>query len=162
MSDDAMIPSVLHDDSTNNEDHHVFVTMTIANQLFGIPVLLVQDVLGPQHINIIPLAPPEVAGSLNLRGRVVTAIDVRKRLGLPPRADDDPGMSVVVEHGNELYSLIIDEVGEVLSLPASASEGIPATLDDLWRSITNGIYQLDDQLMVELDIDRVLDFAEAA
>ncbi len=161
MSKDALIPSAMHDDGMNNEDHRVFVTMTIDNQLFGIPVLLVQDVLGPQHINIIPLAPPEVAGSLNLRGRVVTAIDVRKRLGLPPRANDDPGMSVVVEHGNELYSLIIDTVGEVLSLPASASEGIPATLDDLWRSITTGIYQLDDQLMVELDIDRVLDFADA-
>ncbi len=161
MTEDSLISAATDDDNMNNEDHHVFVTMTIENQLFGIPVLLVQDVLGPQHINIIPLAPPEVAGSLNLRGRVVTAIDVRKRLGLPPRADDDPGMSVVVEHGNELYSLIIDTVGEVLSLPASASEGIPATLDELWRSVTSGIYQLDDQLMVELDIDRVLDFEEA-
>lgn len=161
MSEDALIPSALHDNDANNEDHNLFVTMTIENQLFGIPVLLVRDVLGPQHINIIPLAPPEVAGSLNLRGRVVTAIDVRKRLGLPPRSDDDPSMSVVVEHGNELYSLIIDSVGEVLSLPASASEAIPATLDDTWRSITNGIYQLKDQLMVELDIDRILDFADA-
>ncbi len=161
MNEDALIPSAMLDNDANNEDHHLFVTMTIDNQLFGIPVLLVQDVLGPQHINIIPLAPPEVAGSLNLRGRVVTAIDVRKRLGLPPRAADDPGMSVVVEHGSDLYSLIIDSVGEVLSLPASASESIPATLDKLWQSITNGIYQLDDQLMVELDIDRVLDFAES-
>ncbi len=161
MSEDALIPTSMHGEETSNEEHNLFVTMTIADQLFGIPVLLVRDVLGPQHINIIPLAPPEVAGSLNLRGRVVTAIDVRKRLGLPPRADDKPGMSVVVEHGNELYSLIIDAVGEVLSLPASASEGLPATLDDTWRSITNGIYQLDDQLMVELDIDRILDFAEA-
>ncbi len=161
MSEDALIPAATHGDETTNEVHHVFVTMTIDSQLFGIPVLLVQDVLGPQHINNIPLAPPEVAGSLNLRGRVVTAIDVRKRLGLAPRAEDDPGMSVVVEHGNELYSLIIDSVGEVLSLPASASEGIPATLDSLWQSITSGIYQLDDQLMVELDIDRVLDFADA-
>lgn len=161
MSEDTLIPSALHDNDANNEDHNLFVTMTIENQLFGIPVLLVRDVLGPQHINIIPLAPPEVAGSLNLRGRVVTAIDVRKRLGLPPRSNDDPSMSVVVEHGNELYSLIIDSVGEVLSLPASASEGIPATLDDTWRSITVGIYQLKDQLMVELDIDRILDFADA-
>ena len=161
MSEDALIPTAMHGDDTNNQDHHTFVTMTIENQLFGIPVLLVQDVLGPQNINIIPLAPPEIAGSLNLRGRVVTAIDVRKRLGLPPRAAADPGMSVVVEHGSELYSLIIDTVGEVLSLPASASEGIPATLDEIWRSITRGIYQLDGQLMVELDIDRVLDFAEA-
>lgn len=161
MSENALIPTAIHGEETSNEEHHLFVTMTIDNQLFGIPVLLVRDVLGPQHINIIPLAPPEVAGSLNLRGRVVTAIDLRKRLGLPPRADDDPGMSVVVEHGNELYSLIIDEVGEVLSLPASASEAIPTTLDDTWRNITIGIYQLDDELMVELDIERILDFGDA-
>ncbi|HAI31166.1 MAG TPA: chemotaxis protein CheW, partial [Thalassospira sp.] len=71
----------------------------------GIPVLTVQDVLGPQRITRIPLSPPEVAGSLNLRGRIVTAIDVRKRLGLRDREDDEPGMSIVVDEGGELYSL---------------------------------------------------------
>src|ERR687884_1976854 len=75
-----------------------FVTVTIADQLFGIPVLQVQDVLGPQRITRIPLAPPEVAGSLNLRGRIVTAVDVRLCLGLEKRPADQPGMSVVVEH----------------------------------------------------------------
>jgi hypothetical protein len=74
-----------------------FVTMTIADQLFGVPVLEVRDVLGPQRITRVPLAPPEVAGSLNLRGRIVTVIDVRIRLGLPPRPANMPGMSVVVE-----------------------------------------------------------------
>src|SRR5437773_6806042 len=91
-----------------------FVTMTIAEQLFGIPVLQVQDVLGPQRITRIPLAPPEVAGSLNLRGRIVTAIDLRTRLGLPQLTDGKPRMSIVVDHGGELYSLMVDQVGEVL------------------------------------------------
>ena len=144
-----------------DEQHHDFVTMTIQDQLFGIPVLQVQDVLGPQHINAVPLAPKEVAGSLNLRGRIVTAIDVRTRLGLPPRSDDDPGMSVVVEHGSDLYSLIIDSVGEVLSLPASAFESNPSTLDDVWRDVTDGIYQLEDKLMIKLNIDRLLNFDSA-
>ena len=76
-----------------------FVTAYIGKQLFGIPVLTVQDVLGPQRITRIPLAPPEVAGSLNLRGRIVTAIDVRKRLGLRDKEDEDPGMSIVVDQG---------------------------------------------------------------
>jgi len=143
------------------EKHHDFVTMTIEDQLFGIPVLQVQDVLGPQHINDVPLAPKEVAGSLNLRGRIVTAIDVRKRLGLPPRPDGDAGMSVVVEHGSDLYSLIIDAVGEVLSLPASAYESNPSTLDDVWRDVTDGIYQLEDKLMIKLDVDHLLDFDRA-
>lgn len=142
-------------------EHHDFVTMTIQDQLFGIPVLQVQDVLGPQHINHVPLAPKEVAGSLNLRGRIVTAIDVRTRLGLPPRSGDDPGMSVVVEHGSDLYSLIIDAVGEVLSLPASVFESNPSTLDDVWRDVTDGIYQLEDKLVIKLNIDRLLNFDNA-
>jgi len=79
-----------------------FITMTIADQLFGLPVLSVQDVLGPQIIAHIPLAPPEVAGSLNLRGRIVTAIDMRMRLGLEPRDEGERGMSVVVDHQGEL------------------------------------------------------------
>jgi purine-binding chemotaxis protein CheW len=145
-------------------DSDEFVTMTIFDQLFGIPVSKVQDVLGPQIINKIPLAPPEVAGSLNLRGRIVTAIDIRKRLGLPPRPAGDEGMNVVVEQGAELYSLVIDTVGEVLSLPLADYERNPSNLDEVWRDVTAGIYQLDGKLMVVVDIDRLLDFnaAEAA
>src|SRR5918911_2201202 len=79
-----------------------FVSVTISGQLFGIPVLQVQDVLGPQRITPIPLAPREIAGSLNLRGRIVTAIDMRVRLGLAASAERDKRMSVVVEHGGEL------------------------------------------------------------
>ena len=119
-----------------------FVTMTIAGQLFGIPVLTVQDVLGPQRITRIPLAPGEVAGALNLRGRIVTAIDVRHRLGLQARGADSPGMSVVVDHKGELYSLIVDAVGEVMSLPTEAYERNPATLDSRWRDVSGGIYQI--------------------
>lgn len=138
-----------------------FVTMTIGGQLFGIPVRLVQDVLGAQKVNRIPLAPPEVAGSLNLRGRIVTAIDVRRRLGLPPYEETDKGMSVVVDHGGELYSLIIDKVGEVLNLPAAELEQNPANMDSHWRDVAAGIYQLDDKLMVVLDINRLLAFGKA-
>jgi purine-binding chemotaxis protein CheW len=136
-----------------------YVSIVIEGQLFGIPVLIVHDVLGPQRITRIPLAPPEVAGSLNLRGRIVTAIDVRLCLGLEKRPADMPGMSVVVDHGTEFYSLIVDNVGEVLTLPAAAMERNPATLDPRWREISNGIYRLDEQLLVVLDADRLLDFA---
>ncbi|MEI6556853.1 MAG: chemotaxis protein CheW [Rhodospirillaceae bacterium] len=142
--------------SGGNQD---FVTMTIANQLFGIPVLQVQDVLGHQRITRIPLAPPEVAGSLNLRGRIVTAIDVRLRLGLPGRAKDKPEMSIVVDLRGELYSLIVDSVGEVLSLSTDDFERNPATLDARWREVSTGIYRLNNQLMVVLDVSRLLNFA---
>lgn len=142
-------------------DTHEFVTMTIAEQLFGIPVLTVRDVLGPQKITRIPLAPHEVAGALNLRGRIVTAIDVRLRLGLDRRPEDDAGMSVVVEHKGELYSLMIDGVGEVLTLPADRFESNPPTLDPCWREVSSGVYRLDDQLLIVLEVDRLLDFAHS-
>lgn len=135
-----------------------FVTMTIADQLFGIPVLQVQDVLGHQRITRIPLAPPEVAGSLNLRGRIVTAIDVRLRLGLQARPKDKPGMSIVVDLRGELYSLMVDSVGEVLSLSNEDFERNPATLDPRWREVSLGIYRLNGQLMVVLDVSRLLNF----
>ena len=146
--------------SANNESDE-FVTVTIADQLFGIPVLSVHDVLGEQRITRIPLARGEVAGALNLRGRIVTAIDLRVRLNLPPRPDDDPGMSVVVEHQGEPYSLLIDSVGEVLSLPADRYERNPATLNPTWRDVSEGVYRLDGELLVVLSVDRLLDFAAA-
>ncbi len=139
-----------------------FVTVTIKGQLFGIPVLLVHDVLGAQRTTRIPLAPPEIAGALNLRGRIVTAIDVRRRLGLEPRPDDEPGMNVVVEVDGEPYSLVIDSVGEVLSLPDDAFERNPNTLDPRWREVSAGIYRLEDQLLVVLDVERFMQFQRAA
>ena len=147
---------------TAMEGSRDYVTMTIADQLFGIPVLAVQDVLGPQRITRIPLSPPEVAGALNLRGRIVTAIDVRRRLGLPPRAADNPGMSVVVDHKGELYSLIVDAVGEVMSLPSDAYERNPSTLDPRWREVSGGIYRLQGKLLVVLEVAHLLEMRRAA
>ncbi|MBY0431432.1 MAG: chemotaxis protein CheW, partial [Rhodospirillales bacterium] len=99
--------------------------------------------------------------SLNLRGRIVTAIDVRLRLGLGRRTDGSKGMSVVVDMGGELYSLMVDQVGEVLSLPAAAFERNPPTVDPLWREFSAGIYRLDNKLLVVLDVPRLLDFTRA-
>ena len=142
------------------ESMREFVTATIGSQLCGIPVLKVQDVLGPQRITPIPLAPVEVAGSLNLRGRIVTAIDLRTRLGLTLRADDKNEMSIVVEHHGELYSLMIDAVGEVLKMSASNFERNPATLDPVWRGFSEGVYRLTEGLLVVLDVDTLLDFGK--
>jgi len=133
------------------------VTMTIAGQLFGIPVLQVQDVLNPQRITRIPLAPPEVAGSLNLRGRVVTVIDLRSCLGMPPLPDVRSNrMSIVVDYQGELYSLLVDQIGEVLSLPNNDFEHNPPTLEKRWRAIALGIYRLNQKLLVVLDVARLL------
>lgn len=137
-------------------DFEEYVTITINGQWFGIPVLSVQDVLVAQKMTPIPLAPPEVAGALNLRGRIVTAIDVRRRLGLPDRGKDEASMSVVVDHDGELYSLMVDSVGEVLSLPSAECERNPSTLDQVWKDVSAGVYQLEGKLLLVLDVDRLL------
>ena len=135
-----------------SEDHRDYVTMSIGSQMFGIPVLNVQDVLGSQQITRVPLAPPEVAGSLNLRGRIVTAIDVRLRLGMPKKEDGKPPMSVVVEHEGELYSLLVDAVGEVLSLNMKDYQRNPPTLNARLREFSDGIYRLNGALLVVLSV----------
>jgi len=124
-------------------------------------VLRVQDVLASYKITRIPLAPPEIMGELNLRGRIVTAIDIRRRLGLQPRAAEDKGMSIVVENENELYSLVVDSVGEVLSLSSATFEASPPTLDPQFRDYGSGIYRLDDGLLVVLDVSRLLNYGSA-
>jgi purine-binding chemotaxis protein CheW len=141
-----------------------YVTLTLADQLCGVPVLAVRDVLADQTIARIPLAPREVAGSLNLRGRIVTAIDLRERLRLPPRQAGAPSMSIVTEQGTELYALLVDQVSEVVSLPAAGLERNPPTLPALWAEHSRGIYRLEERLLVILDVERLLqlDRAQAA
>lgn len=153
--------------TTGSENAQDYVTFTIAEQLFGIPVLQVQDVLAGGDITMIPLAPPEIAGALNLRGRIVTAVDVRMRLGLRERdtsRDGDKQMSIVVDHNGELYSLMVDEVGEVLSLDPADFGKNPPTLDPKIREFSNGIYRLKERLLVVLDVEGLLDYdgAQAA
>jgi len=155
------LPQTINNDSKNaltDYDTRDFVTLHVGGQLFGIPVLQVQDVLNPQRITRIPLASGEIAGALNLRGRIVTAIDVRTRLGLSK--SDKSSMSIVVEHKNELYSLLVDEVGDVMSLSHSEYEANPPTLDLRWREVSNGVYRLNGTLMLVLDVAQLLSFTD--
>ncbi|MBW8268407.1 chemotaxis protein CheW [Caldovatus sp. SYSU G05006] len=134
----------------------IFLTLTVAGQSCAVPVLAVRDVLATQAITRIPLAPPEVAGSLNLRGRIVTAVDLRRRLGLPPREPGEAAMNVVVEQQGELYALLADAVGEVMPLPREGFAPNPPTLDPLWREISRGVHREDGRLLIVLEVERVL------
>ena len=132
------------------------LTLTVAGQLCGVPVLLVRDVLATQSITPIPLAPAEIAGAMNLRGRIVTAVDLRPRLGLPARDAGVQPMSIVVEHGGELYSMLADMVGDVVPLSAADRAPNPPTLDALWRDVSRGVHRSDGQLLILLDVERLL------
>jgi purine-binding chemotaxis protein CheW len=139
-----------------------FVTFTIAGQMFGVPVLAVQDVLRPQAITRVPMAPSDILGSLNLRGRIVTVVDTRHRLGLPKADSTEQPMSIVVPHRDDLYALAVDRVGEVLSLTAENFESNPATLDSGWREVASGVYRLKEGLLVLIDVARLLRLGAAA
>lgn len=131
------------------------VAVRIADQACGIPVLLVRDVLGDQQIAPIPLAPLEIAGSLNLRGRIVTAISVRRKLGLP-RPEHGERMAVVVEYDRELYALLVDHVAEVITVDTSTLESNPSNLPRSWAAVSAGIYPLKSCLLVILDVGALL------
>lgn len=138
---------------------HEYVTGVVGGQLFGLPIRRVQDVFIPERLTRVPLAPPEIAGVLNLRGRTVTLIDMRPRLGLERRAADAPSIAVGVELRGESYGLLIDSVGEVLKFDIGLCERNPINLDPRLAVVSSGIYRMDGQLLVVLDVDRVLDIA---
>jgi len=135
-----------------------FVTVKIGPQLFGIPVLDIEDIIGPQNVTYIPRANRIILGALNLRGRIVTAIDMRRRLALAESDSDTDRMNVVIERNGDLYSLVVDEVGEVLTLEDGAQEPHPPTMRVAVREVSTGIHRLDKALMVALDVEKVLDF----
>lgn len=137
-----------------------FLSLCVGGQWFGIPVLKVQDVLAKQRIAPIPLSPPEVAGSINLRGRIVTVIDMRVKLGLGPAPEGTEAMSVVVEYRDEAYSVMVDEVGDVLELKESDFEPTPVTLNSPWRELCDGLYRLEDYLLLVLDVERFIGLPE--
>ncbi len=134
-----------------------FLTMAVHDQWLGLPVTEVRDVLRTARLTTIPAASEAIAGIMNLRGRVVTAIDLRRRLGLPPAVVDTQRFNVVVDHNGELYSLVVDRVGEVLSLQPEDIETTPDNIDAVWRSVAAGIHRMPNALLLTLDVGRLLD-----
>jgi purine-binding chemotaxis protein CheW len=137
-------------------DAEAFVTFTVAGQLFGVPVIQVQDILTPNHIAPVPGGPAQVRGLINLRGKIVTVIDMRTHLSLPKADATQKGMCVTVESRGDSYTLFVDSVGDVITLSRSLREGNPATLDAVWRDVADAVYRTDQGLLVALHVDRLL------
>ncbi|MGE0565351.1 MAG: chemotaxis protein CheW [Pseudolabrys sp.] len=139
-----------------NESFNEYVTAVIGGQIFGLPILHVQDVFAVTRLTRVPLAPPEIAGLLNLRGKIVTLIDLRRRFGFDAVASDGPRMAVGIEANGESYGLLIDSIGEVMRLDAEDCEPVPINLDPQLAEIASGVYRLDGGLLVVADVGRIL------
>lgn len=133
-----------------------FCTFFVEGIQFGIEVLKVQEVLKYQEMTPVPLAPTVVSGLINLRGQIVTALDLRTRLGLPPRPSGSLPMNVVIRAEDGAVSLLVDEIGDVLETTEETFEEPPATLDAQARDLIRGVYKLDQRLLLILDTDKAL------
>ena len=137
------------------------VTFTTPGQLFGLPIEHVQDVFALANITRVPLAGPEIAGVLNLRGRIVTVIDLANRLQLDAPRDATAPMIIGIERGAESLGILVDRVGEVLSLADGDREPTAINLDRTLDATATGVFRLDEKILVALDADRMLDFGSS-
>jgi purine-binding chemotaxis protein CheW len=136
-------------------------TFHIGRYLFGVEVGLVQEVVRVQSLTPVPLAAPEIAGLINLRGEVLTAINVRERLGLPPSTSNRDPINVVVRVDDEPVSLLVDEIGGVIEVSQVSFESTPATVDARVRPLLLGAYTLPEQLLLKLDVRKLLQLNES-
>ena len=123
---------------------------------FGIEVEKVQEVIRYQEMTRVPLASSVVQGLINLRGQIVTAIDLRRRLELQPRPEGELPMNVVVRSEDGAVSLLVDEIGDVLEIADDTLEQPPATVTGLTRELVRGVCKLADQLLLVLDTERAI------
>jgi purine-binding chemotaxis protein CheW len=136
-----------------------FSTFFVADLFFGVDVLHVQEVLRSQQMTSVPQAPGVIEGLINLRGQIVTAIDMRRRLGLPQRAGDQAPMNIVVRTLDGAVSLLVDEIGDVLDMDLATYERPPQNLDPAAKELIRGVYKLKDRLLLVLDEERTVDLA---
>ena len=140
---------------------HQFCTFYVDGHYFGIDLLRVQEIIRFQEMTRVPLAPPAVSGLINLRGQIVTAIDLRRRLGLSERPAGRLPLNVVVQTDDGAVSLLVDGIGDVLDVDADLHEGPPDTLRGPGRDLIRGAYKLKDRLLLLLDVDKALDLNTA-
>jgi len=136
-----------------------FSTFYVADLFFGVDVLCVQEVLRFQQMTHVPRAPDVIEGLINLRGQIVTAIDLRRRLKLPPRTGNQMPTNMVVRADDGAVSLLVDEIGDVLDMDAATYEQPQENIDPAAREIIRGVYKLTDRLLLVLDTERTVDLA---
>jgi purine-binding chemotaxis protein CheW len=143
-------------------DTHQYCTFYLDGHYFGLDVLKVQEIIRYQEMTRVPLAPPVVRGLINLRGQIVTALDLRRRLGLSDRPADQEPLNVVVQTNDGAVSLLVDEIGDVLEVSEKLFERPPETLSGTARELIRGAYKLPDRLLLILDTERTVQVAESS
>ncbi len=138
-----------------NETHD-FCTFSVAGHLFGVDLVHVQEVIREQAITRVPLASPVVRGLINLRGQIVAALDLRRRLELPEREIDHPMLNVVVRTDDGAVSLLVDDIGDVIRVAEATLDPVPETLRGTPRELIRGVHKLQDQLLLILDVVRIV------
>ena len=134
-----------------------YVTVRVSGQLFGIEAAAVQDVFLPRAVTPVPLANPEIVGVLNLRGRIVTAVCARRRLGLPPLPAGAPEPKAVgIEIRGDSYGLVVDAVEAVIKLETDELISPPGALPARWAEIISAVSRLENELLVVFDVGRLL------
>ncbi len=133
-----------------------YCTFTLDHLFFGIEVQKVQEVLRYQDLTRVPLAHPAVSGLINLRGQIVTAIDLRQRLNLRARPADKFPMNVVIRVDDGAVSFLVDEIGDVVEVDQSTYENSPETIDERMRQLIRGVYKLKDRLLLVLDSEKAI------
>lgn len=133
-----------------------FCTFFVNGLFFGVEVLKVQEVIRYQEMTREPLAPQVIRGLINLRGQIVTAIDLRHRLGLPPRTDGKLPMNVVVRDGDSAVSLLVDQIGDVVEIQDDIFEHPPETLKGIARELVQGVYKMKERLLLILDTEKTV------
>lgn len=141
---------------TNNFLEQQYLTVDIGDQRFGLPVQYLRDIFKKAEITPIPLSSNDVLGSINLRGRIVTVVDLRRKFDISNTLSQESEMHVAVSFEQELFSLVVDKVGEVILLNSKDFEPLPPTLEQKWKSIAVGVCKLNDALLMPVDMDALL------
>jgi purine-binding chemotaxis protein CheW len=136
-------------------------TFFVGDGYFGIPVEQVQEIVRPQPITPVPLAPRVVRGLINLRGQILTAIDLRRRLNVPERLGDQLPLNVVVRTADGALSLLVDEIGDVVEVLEETFERSPETLQGVSRELILGVHKLPQGLLLVLDTEKVVNLLES-
>lgn len=165
LSSNALVPVTTGEMTPSaDDDAKMFVTFYVSGQMFGLEVTHVHEIFFPEAIYRVPMAPRQVAGLINLRGRIVTVIDMRDKLSLDEGEDDrsERRPSITTDKDGELYSLWIDKIGDILEVAPERLRPVPPTVSANWRQVARAVCQLDGALLIVLDLDALLADATSA